>query len=195
MSRVSSIQRKTNETHISCQLNLDGKGKYQIKTGIGFFDHMLEQFSRHSFIDVSLQCDGDLHIDAHHTMEDVGITLGQALNEALGEKKGIKRYGQFYLPMDETLLLVAIDLSGRPYLVFDVPFTVEMIGGMPTEMVEEFFRALSQHANMTLHIKMIHGKNNHHIAEAVFKGFAKAFEQAVQYDSRVEGVASTKGIL
>lgn len=195
MSREAKICRKTNETDISCEVLLDGKGIYDIQTGIGFFDHMLEQFSRHGFLDLKIKCDGDLYVDTHHTIEDVGIALGQGLERAFGDKKGIRRYGNFYLPMDETLVLVSIDLSGRPYLVFDVPFTVEKVGEMPTEMVEEFFRALTQQAKMTLHIKLIHGKNNHHIMEAVFKGFAKALDQAKQFDERIEGVASTKGTL
>lgn len=193
MSRNAKVERKTKETDIILELNLDGTGKGIIETGIGFFNHMLDNFARHGFFDLNLITNGDLHVDSHHTVEDTGIVLGQAIRNALGDKKGIKRYGNAMIPMDETLVLCALDLSGRPYLVFDLPLTAEKVGYMETELVKEFFYAVSYSAGMNLHIKLIHGSNNHHIIEAAFKAFAKALDQAVQYDDRIEDVLSTKG--
>ncbi len=193
MSRNAKVERKTNETDIVLDLNLDGTGKAIIETGIGFFNHMLDNFARHGFFDLNLIANGDLHVDSHHTVEDTGIVLGQAIRNALGDKKGIKRYGNAMIPMDETLVLCALDLSGRPYLVFDLPLTTEKVGYMETELVKEFFYAISYSAGMNLHIKLIHGSNNHHIIEAAFKAFAKALDQAVQFDERIEDVLSTKG--
>lgn len=193
--RRARVERMTNETKIFVDINLDGSGKCDVDTGIGFFDHMLNSFARHGFFDLLVKVEGDLYVDCHHTIEDTGIVLGQAILKALDDKKGIKRYGNFYLPMDETLVLGAIDLSGRPYLVCDLPFTVEKVGGFDTEMVREFFYAVSYSAMMNLHLKLIHGSNNHHIMEAAFKAFAKALDQAVSYDERVFGVLSTKGSL
>ena len=195
MSRTATINRETKETKISCTLNLDGKGKYDISTGIGFFDHMLCGFSKHGFFDMNLKAEGDLEVDAHHTVEDVGIVLGQAIKEALGDKAGINRYGSFILPMDATLMLCALDLSGRPYFCYDVTTTVDRVGEMDTELAKEFFYAVSYSAGMNLHIKMLAGDNNHHILEAMFKAFAKALDQATKYDSRLEGVLSTKGTI
>ena len=195
MSRTATINRETKETKISCTLNLDGKGKYDISTGIGFFDHMLCGFAKHGFFDMNLKAEGDLEVDAHHTVEDVGIVLGQAIKEALGDKAGINRYGSFILPMDETLMLCALDLSGRPYFCYDVTTTVDRVGEMDTELAKEFFYAVSYSAGMNLHIKMLAGENNHHILEAMFKAFAKALDQATKYDSRLEGVLSTKGTI
>ncbi len=193
MKRTSEIVRKTKETDISLEINLDGSGNSQIETGIGFFDHMLESFSRHGFFDLILSVKGDLFVDSHHTVEDTGIVLGQGIKEALGEKKGIKRYGSFMLPMDDVLVLCAIDLSGRPYFVYDVEFTTEKVGYLETELVKEFFYAISYGAGMNLHIKVLHGNNNHHIIEAIFKAFAKALDEAIQYDERIVDVLSTKG--
>lgn len=193
MSRNAKVERKTKETDIILELNIDGTGKGIIETGIGFFNHMLDNFARHGFFDLNLITNGDLHVDSHHTVEDTGIVLGQAIRNALGDKKGIKRYGNAMIPMDETLVLCALDLSGRPYLVFDLPLTAEKVGYMETELVKEFFYAVSYSAGMNLHIKLIHGSNNHHIIEAAFKAFAKALDQAVQYDDRIEDVLSTKG--
>ena len=187
--------RKTNETDIFIELNLDGTGKAQVETGIGFFDHMLEGFAKHGFFDLTCRVKGDLLVDCHHTIEDTGIALGTAIRRALGYKKGIRRFGQRYLPMDETLMLCAVDLSGRPYLVFDVDFTVERVGYFDTEMVREFFYAVSYAAGMNLHLKLVHGSNNHHIIEAAYKAFAKALDEAVSYDSRITDVLSTKGTL
>ena len=190
--RTAEISRKTFETDISMQLNLDGTGKNKIHTGIGFFDHMLTHISKHGFIDLELEAKGDLYVDCHHTIEDVGIVFGKAISEALGEKKGIKRYGSFILPMEEALVLCALDISGRPYLGFDAKFQSEKIGEMDTQMIEEFFRAVCLHAGFNLHIKVFAGKNDHHIAEAMFKAFGKALDIAVSYDKRIEGVLSTK---
>ena len=195
MERVSKIERKTNETDILLEFAVDGKGKTKIATGIGFFDHMLNSFARHGFFDLECHVNGDLHVDCHHTVEDVGIVLGQAIKEAIGEKKGLKRYGSFILPMDETLVLCSIDLSGRPYFSYDVDFTMERVGYMDTEMVKEFFYAISYSAGMTLHIKKLDGTNNHHIIEAVFKAFAKALDEATTVDPRIADVLSTKGTL
>ncbi|SCP94978.1 imidazoleglycerol-phosphate dehydratase HisB [Anaerobium acetethylicum] len=193
--RKAEVQRKTSETDIRLKLDLDGRGTAKIDTGIGFFDHMLNGFTRHGLFDMELEAIGDLFVDCHHTIEDTGIVLGQAVKEALGDKKGIRRYGSSILPMDEALVLCAIDLSGRPYLVFDVDFTAEKSGDMDSEMVKEFFYAVSYAAGMNLHIKLLAGANNHHIIEAVFKAFAKALDEAVQYDPRITDVLSTKGTL
>jgi len=195
MSRQASIKRNTKETQISLSLNLDGKGISEISTGIGFFDHMLEGFARHGFFDMKLQIDGDLHVDGHHSVEDCGIVLGQALKEALGDKKGIKRFGDCILPMDETLVLCAVDLSGRPYLNFDANFTTDRVGYLETELIREFFYAVSYAAGINLHIKVLDGQNNHHMIEAMFKAFAKALNEAVTLDERIEDVLSTKGSL
>lgn len=193
--RTSSIQRNTKETSISMTFNLDGSGKADIVTGIGFFDHMLNNFARHGLFDLNLHVIGDLEVDTHHTIEDVGIVLGKAVKEAVGEKMGIRRYGSRLLPMDEALVLCALDLCGRPYLVWDVTLNREFVGDMETEMVKEFFYAVSYGAEMNLHIKQISGSNNHHIIEAAFKAFAKALDEATQYDERITGVLSTKGAL
>lgn len=195
VDRTAHVVRKTSETNIVIDLNLDGGGNCQVNTGIGFFDHMLNSFARHGFFDLNCQVEGDLEVDCHHTIEDTGIVLGQAIAQAIGNKKGIKRFGNFFLPMDETLVMGAIDLSGRPYLVCDLPFTVEKVGGFDTEMVKEFFYAVSYSAAMNLHLKLIHGSNNHHIMEAAFKAFAKALDEATSYDSRIHDVLSTKGSL
>lgn len=195
MSRIAEIQRKTKETDIRVALGLDGTGKSEISTGIGFFDHMLEGFSRHGFFDLNCQVKGDLHVDGHHTVEDTGIVLGQAITKALGDKRGICRYGSFILPMDETLVLCAVDLCGRPYLNFDVVFPVERVGELDTQLVREFFYAVSYSAGMNLHIKLLDGINAHHMIEAMFKAFAKALDQAVSVDSRISDVLSTKGSL
>jgi imidazoleglycerol-phosphate dehydratase len=194
-NRSVTLKRTTNETDISIKLNLDGQGLSKINTGVGFFDHMLTHISKHGFFDLDLSADGDLEIDAHHTIEDIGILLGQCIKEALGDKKGVRRYGSTILPMDETLVLCAIDLSGRAYLNFDVAFTVPLLGTMETEMIEEFFRAICQQAGMNLHIKLLDGKNNHHIVEGVFKAFGRALDEATSLDPRIKDVLSTKGSL
>ena len=193
--RISQVQRKTNETDIALSLNLDGNGKQNISTGIGFFDHMLSGFTRHAIFDLDLQVKGDLEVDCHHTIEDTGIVLGNAIRKALGDKKGIKRFGSMILPMDETLVLCAIDLSGRPYFAFDADFTTDRVGDMDTEMVREFFYAISYAAGMNLHMKVLSGTNNHHIIEALFKAFGKALDDASSYDPRVTDILSTKGSL
>lgn len=193
--RITQVQRKTNETDIIISLNLDGSGKQNISTGIGFFDHMLSGFTRHGFFDLDLDVKGDLEVDCHHTIEDTGIVLGNAIREALGDKKGIKRFGSMILPMDETLVLCAIDLSGRPYFAFDAEFTTDRVGDMDTEMVREFFYAISYSAGMNLHMKVLSGTNNHHIIEALFKAFGKALDDASYYDPRVTDILSTKGSL
>ena len=193
--RSSQISRKTAETNIYLALNMDGEGKTQIDTGIGFFDHMLTHIGKHSFSDLTVKAEGDLEVDCHHTVEDVGIVLGQAIKEAVGNKEGINRYGQAIIPMDEALVLCAIDLSGRAYIDVDTPFTVERVGDFDTEMVEEFFRAVGSHAAMNLHIQVLRGKNNHHIIEGMCKAFAKALMMAIAINPRVKGVASTKGML
>ena len=193
--RISALSRKTKETDISVSLNIDGAGKAQINTGVGFFDHMLEGFSKHGFFDLKLQCEGDLEVDCHHTIEDCGIVLGNAIKEAVGDKKGIKRFGSCILPMDETLVLCAIDLSGRPYLVFDGEFTADRVGYMDTEMVKEFFYAISYSTGMNLHIKVLNPGNNHHMIVAIFKAFARALDEATTYDPRITDILSTKGSL
>ncbi len=195
MSRYAEIRRTTGETDILVQLELDGTGKADIHTGIGFFDHMLHAFARHGFFDLTVHCDGDLEVDGHHTIEDVGIVLGQAILQAAGDKKGIRRYGSFVLPMDETLVICALDLCGRAYFSNNCTFTVDKIGGFETEMFQEFFLAVANNAFMNLHIKQLDGVNNHHIAEAAFKAFAKALDQATSFDPRVTDVLSTKGSL
>ncbi len=193
MSRVAKITRTTKETDITIELNLDGKGIGKVDTGIGFFNHMLLSFAKHGFFDLSVHVKGDLIVDGHHTVEDTGIVLGQAIRQALGDKEGIKRYGSFLLPMDETLILCAIDLSGRPYLNFQAEFSQEKVGYMDTELVREFFYAISYSAGMNLHLKQMDGTNNHHIIEAMFKAFAKALDEASSNDIRIKGVLSTKG--
>ena len=193
--RTASIKRKTSETDIAITLNLDGTGKADIETGLGFLDHMLKSFAKHGFFDLTVKVKGDLYVDCHHTIEDTGIVLGEAIKEALGDKKSIKRYGSMLLPMDETLVLCAIDLSGRPYLNFKGEFTTDRVGDFDTEMVREFFYAVSYSAGMNLHIKQLDGDNNHHIIEAMFKAFAKAFDEAVSIDPRIIDVLSTKGAL
>ncbi|MGN7437275.1 MAG: imidazoleglycerol-phosphate dehydratase HisB [Alcanivorax sp.] len=195
-SRTAQISRKTNETSIEVSVDLDGQGKSNIDTGIGFFDHMLEQLSKHALIDLTIKADGDLHIDAHHTAEDTGITLGQALKEAIGDKKGIRRYGHFDLVMDEARASVALDFSNRPFLVWDVNFTVDRLGQMDTELFQEFFQALAGAAGLTLHITQLAGTNNHHIIESVYKAFAKSVRMAVEVDPRAKDqLPTTKGAL
>jgi imidazoleglycerol-phosphate dehydratase len=193
--RIGRVIRNTKETQIDLQINLDGTGRSDIDTGIGFFDHMLEGFSKHGFFDLKVKVQGDLEVDCHHTIEDTGIAFGEAIKKALGDKKGIKRYGNFLLPMDETLVLCAIDLSGRPYLNFDCNFLTERVGYFDTEMVREFFYAISYSAGMNLHLKKLDGDNSHHIIEAMFKGFAKALDEACSYDPRIDGLLTTKGTL
>lgn len=195
MERIAQIQRNTKETQISIRLNLDGSGKADIDTGIGFFDHMLEGFARHGLFDLEVRVTGDLQVDDHHTIEDTGIVLGTAIKQAVGDKKGICRYGDKLLPMDEVLALCALDLSGRPYFAYEAPFTPGAMGGMNTEMVKEFFYAVSYSAAMNLHLKILSPGNNHHMAEALFKAFAKALDMAVAYDPRITDVLSTKGTL
>lgn len=195
MERIATIERYTSETKIKCTLNLDGSGKADIHTGIGFFDHMMNSFARHGFFDLSLQVEGDLEVDTHHTVEDTGIVLGQAIAQAVGDKKGIARYGSQILPMDEALVICALDLCGRPYLVCDLTLDREKVGDLETEMVREFFYAVSYGAAMNLHIRQMSGANNHHIIEAAFKAFARALDAACAMDPRVSGVLSTKGAL
>ena len=195
MGRRACCKRETKETQIEITLDIDGTGKYNVHTGIGFFDHMLDGFARHGLFDLKVNVAGDLAVDCHHTIEDTGIVLGNAIKEAVGDKKGIRRYGSCILPMDETLVLCAVDLSGRPYLVFDGEFTTDRVGYMDTELVKEFFYAVSYSAGMNLHIKMLSSGNNHHMIEAIFKAFAKALDQAVSYNPKVTDVLSTKGSL
>ncbi len=194
-NRVSEVKRKTKETDISIRLDLDGTGKSSISTGIGFFDHMLEGFSKHGFFDLDCKVNGDLNVDGHHTVEDTGIVLGKAIAEAVGDKKGIRRYGYFILPMDDALILCAIDLCGRPYFNFECEFPTEKVGDLETELVREFFYAISYSASVNLHVKMLAGVNTHHIIEATFKAFGKALDVATSYDERVTDVLSTKGAL
>jgi len=194
--RSARITRKTHETDIDVAVNLDGTGRYEISTGIGFLDHMVEQFSRHSLIDVTMKVVGDLHVDQHHTTEDSAIALGQAIAQALGDKAGIGRYGSAYSPMDETLARVALDISGRPYFVWKAGFTQERLGEMDTELFEHWFASIAQAVGITLHIELLYGQNNHHICEAIYKGFARAMRAAVEIDPRKGGaVPSTKGQL
>jgi imidazoleglycerol-phosphate dehydratase len=195
MERQSEMKRKTGETDICLTLHMDGTGASDIETGIGFFDHMLNLFARHGLMDLKVKAMGDLEVDAHHTVEDVGIVLGQAVKEALGEKKSIRRYGTAHVPMDEALAMVALDLSGRPFLVFDAQFSADRVGQMDTELVEEFFRAVAFHAGITLHSKVFYGSNNHHMIEAIFKAFGRALDEATRADERILGVMSTKGSL
>jgi len=193
MGRTSEMTRKTKETQIEMTFAIDGSGKYEISTGVGFLDHMLELFTRHGMFDMTLKCVGDTNVDAHHSVEDIGIVLGMCIKEALGDKKSIVRYGSMMLPMDEVLALVSLDLSGRSFLQYNVTFANDLVGDMETELVEEFFRAVSTNAGMNLHIKLLEGGNNHHVTEAIFKGFAKALDQATHIDERIDGVMSTKG--
>lgn len=194
--RTAIITRKTAETDISVEIDLDGSGSYDNRTGVGFFDHMLDQLARHALIDMTVRCKGDLHIDDHHTVEDVGIALGQALRRALDDKRGIRRYGACLLPMDDALLRCALDLSGRPYLVWNVEMPTDRIGGFDTELVREFFQAVATHGGITLHMDMIHGINSHHIAEAAFKAMARALREAIEPDPRKgDAIPSTKGAL
>jgi len=194
--RRAKITRDTAETQIEVELDLDGSGRYDNRTGVGFFDHMLDQLARHSLIDLTVRAKGDLHVDDHHTVEDTGIAIGQALARALGDKKGIRRYGAFHLAMDDALVRAALDLSARPYLVWNVDFPAQKIGSFDTELVREFFQALSTHGGITLHVDRLHGLNAHHIAEAAFKAVARALREAVEPDPRMAGVLpSTKGAL
>lgn len=194
--RKASLTRKTAETSIEVELNLDGTGSYDCKTGVGFFDHMLDQLARHSLIDLRVRAVGDTHIDDHHTVEDTGIAIGQALTQALADKKGIRRYGHFKLAMDDAQVSTALDLSARPFLIWNLPFPTQKIGSFDTELVREFFQALSTHGGITLHVDLIHGFNSHHIAEATFKSVARALREAVEPDPRMAGVLpSTKGAL
>ena len=196
MARTGRIERKTHETEILVEVDLDGTGAYSVSTGIGFLDHMIEQFSRHSLIDVTLKVKGDLHVDQHHTTEDSAIALGQAILAALGDKGGIGRYGAAYSPMDETLTRVALDISGRPFLVWKAGFTQEKLGELDTELVEHWFHSVAQAAGITLHVELLYGANNHHICESIFKGFARAMRSAVERDPRKgEAIPSTKGVL
>jgi len=193
--RSASVERETSETAVRLVLTLDGSGQTQIDTGIGFFDHMLNLFAAHGQFDMELCCNGDLEVDGHHSVEDIGITMGQALRQALGDKRGIRRYGTFFLPMDETLAMVSLDISGRPFLVYEGGEMTPMIGGYDTELTEEFLRALAVHGGLTLHVKVLYGTNSHHKVEAIFKALGHALREAVSYDPRVTGVPSTKGSL
>jgi len=196
LKRTATISRKTKETEITASIDLDGTGAFDIKTGIGFLDHMLEQLARHALIDIKLAAKGDLHIDFHHTTEDCGIVLGQAFDKALGDKMGIARYASVHLPMDETLTRVSLDVSGRPYLIWNVTFTRDKLGDMDTELFREWFQAFAQNAGITLHIATLYGENNHHIAETCYKGLARALREAISIDPRQAGrVPSTKGTL
>lgn len=195
MSRSAEIIRNTSETKIKLFIDLDGSGASEVDTGIGFFDHMLISFAKHGFFDLNVKVDGDLHVDSHHTIEDTGIVLGEAIKQAAGDKKGIKRYGSFVLPMDETLILCGLDLSGRPYFDTDLSFTADRVGGFDTEMVQEFFYAVSYASAMNLHIRQLSGTNNHHLMEGAFKAFAKALDEATGMDPRITDVLSTKGAL
>ena len=195
MTRTASIKRQTAETKITANLKIDGTGQSDIVTGIGFFDHMLILFAKHGFFDLNLTADGDLYIDGHHTVEDVGIVLGQALATALGDKNCIKRYGTAVVPMDEALVMVSLDISGRPFLAFDVDIPTQRIGNFDSELTEEFLRALSVHAGLTLHVRLMAGKNAHHIVEGIFKALGRALDEATRTDERIVGVMSTKGML
>ena len=194
--RTASVNRKTSETQIAVEVNLDGTGAYDVSTGIGFLDHMIEQFSRHSLIDISCKIVGDLHVDQHHTTEDSAIAIGQAILQALGDKAGIGRYGMAYSPMDEALCRVTLDFSGRPWLVWNAQFTQPRLGEMDTELFQHWFHSIAQAVGITLHIEQLYGENNHHVIEGIFKGFARAMRQAVELDARKGGaVPSTKGVL
>ena len=195
MSRTASIQRTTNETDISLELNLDGSGQAKIQTGVGFFDHMLELLAKHALIDLTVSANGDLHVDQHHTVEDTGICLGQAVKEALGDKRGIRRYGHFTLPMEETLVTTAIDLSGRYYMVFGAEFPSQKIGNFDSELVEDFWQAFAANALCNYHVSLHHGRNSHHISEAIFKATAKSLRMAIEDDPRNQSVPSTKGVI
>ncbi|ERM90769.1 imidazoleglycerol-phosphate dehydratase [Caldanaerobacter subterraneus subsp. yonseiensis KB-1] len=193
--RKAEVKRKTAETDIYVELNIDGKGSYDIKTGIGFFDHMLSLFAKHGLFDLKVIAKGDLEVDTHHTVEDVGIVLGTAFLKASGDKKSIKRFSTFYVPMDEALVRVSLDISGRPYLYYDLPLKAERVGNFETETVEEFFRAFAYNFGITLHVELLHGVNTHHIVEASFKALGKALDEALKIDERIDGIPSTKGIL
>jgi imidazoleglycerol-phosphate dehydratase len=195
MARTSVIERKTGETQIAIELNLDGQGQSEVATGIGFFDHMLILWARHGLFDLKVTANGDLEVDGHHTVEDTGIVLGAAIKDALGDKKGIKRYGTAFVPMDEALAFVSLDISGRPYLVFEAELPGGSIGGFDTELVEEFLRALAVHAGLTLHVRLLYGKNAHHMVEGIFKALGRALSEACLKDERIVGVMSTKGVL
>jgi imidazoleglycerol-phosphate dehydratase len=195
MERMANITRDTKETQISLELNIDGEGNAAIDTGIGFFNHMLSAFTKHGLFDMNCKCDGDIEVDGHHTVEDIGIVVGEAIKQAIGEKDGIRRFGNFILPMDDALVLCAVDLGGRPYLGLDYTFDVPMIGELDTQLVKEFFQAVSYGAMMNIHIKVLAGENAHHIAEAMFKAFGKALDEATSIDARIKGVQSTKGVL
>jgi len=195
MARTATIDRSTKETSINLTLDLDGRGEHQIESGVPFFDHMLTQIARHGFFDLHLKAKGDLEIDAHHTVEDVGICLGEAFKKALGDKSGVRRYGRGSMPMHEALAAVVLDFSGRPFLVFNVPLPKVQVGNFELELVEEFFTAFCNHAGANVHVNLAYGENLHHIVEAVFKAFARALDEATQFDSRVEGVLSSKGTL
>lgn len=195
MSRTASLERITGETAIKVSLHLDGSGQSQIATGIGFFDHMLILLSKHGLFDLTVTANGDIYVDGHHTVEDTGIVLGQALAQALGDKSGIKRYGTAFVPMDEALAMVSLDISGRPFLVFDAALPSEQVGQFDSELTEEFLRALSVHAGLTLHVRLLSGKNTHHIIEAIFKALGRALDEATRQDDRIKGVMSTKGML
>ena len=193
MKRIAEAVRNTKETRITMKFCVDGSGQYKISTGIGFLDHMLELFTRHGMFDLEIECIGDTHVDAHHSVEDVGIVLGQCIKEALGEKNSIRRYGSMLLPMDEVLAMAALDLGGRPFLAYNAAFSSKMVGDMDTELTEEFFRAVAVNAGMNLHIRLLDGGNSHHVCEAIFKAFAKALDMATMTDERIDGVMSTKG--
>lgn len=193
--RTAAIKRQTGETNITASLMIDGTGCSEIDTGIGFFDHMLILFAKHGFFNLNLSADGDLHVDGHHTVEDAGIVLGQAITQALGDKTGIKRYGTAFVPMDEALVMVSLDISGRPFLAFDVDIPAQRIGNFDSELTEEFLRALAVHAGLTLHVRLMAGKNAHHIVEGVFKALGRALDEATRKDERIVGVMSTKGML
>lgn len=193
--RIGRAERHSNETHVKVEIKLNGKGLAQVSTGIGFFDHMLTILAGHSGFDIAVECRGDLDVDGHHTVEDVGIVLGRAFAQALGDKRGIFRYGTAFVPMDESLAMVSLDISGRPYLHYDMPTLVPMIGDFDTQLAEEFFRAFSNQCGITLHIRVLYGKNAHHMLEAVFKAFARALKQAVALEKNADGIPSTKGII
>ncbi len=194
-NRTAKVYRKTGETEVDIEINLDGKGNSNIETGIGYLDHMLNLFAKHGLMDLQVKANGDVEVDSHHTAEDVGIVLGQCIGKALKDKAGIKRYGTSFLPMDEALASVSIDISGRPFLVFQAEFTVDKLGDFDTEMTEEFFRAVAFNAGITLHARVLYGKNNHHMIEALFKAFGRALCEAASHDARIEGVMSTKGTI